>query len=198
MKKVTYTLQFGLVGAKNSGKEILLEYMKDISFETNYNSAVKSDLEAIEFLLVFNNVPIKIKVFLAENVNHIVLRSEKIKYLDVIIFSLNIFDLNAINQYNKKTFDEFSEYFTFKGVSILAGIKKEPFSSFQIDNDVLVNKAKELDVLYCFEIQAKNEDVSEMINKILSDFTFKFQYSSPEVFERAKVYGAELVKQRKP
>ena len=52
-------------------------------------------------------------------------------------------------------------------------------------------KSFKMYMLFYREIGIFHEHV---INKILDDFTFKFQNSNPELFEQAKVYGKTLLK----
>ena len=87
----------------------------------------------------------------------------------------------------------------FQGMSVLVGLDVElivngtPSKDFRISRYNLVQKAKELDILYCFEILNKKNDLLGFYNKLLGDFTFKFQFTNPEILEKAKDYGKTLL-----
>ena len=59
-------------------------------------------------------------------------------------------------------------------------------------NADIINKAKELNILYTFEITNKSTDLSELFNKILDDFIYKIRIKTPELFDQARNYGKEL------
>ena len=195
LKKIRYSLRIGLIGSRNSGKELLLNYLDDIAIEKNHSD------DKFEVLLVHKGIPFKIKVFLAENLIEVI-SEQSINFgkLDVLIIILNLNDLNSIKEFEKDIFEEFRQFFLFQGLSILAGmdveqiLKGSPSNNLRISRFNLIKKAKELNILYCFEIHNKERDISEIYNKLLNDFIFKFQYSTPELFEQAKVYGRELFK----
>ena len=195
MKKIRYSLRIGLIGSRNSGKELLLNYLDDIAIEKNHSD------EKFEVLLVHKGIPFKINVFLAENLIEVI-SEQSINFgkLDVLIIILNLNDLNSIKEFEKDIFEEFRQFFLFQGLSILAGmdveqvLKGSPSNNLRISRFNMIKKVKELNILYCFEIHNKERDISEIYNKLLNDFIFKFQYSTPELFEQAKVYGRELTK----
>ncbi len=112
--------------------------------------------------------------------------------------------MNALDYYNKENLDKLRNLIEFKGVSVLIGINTDQIyekpinpNHFRISKTNLINKAKELNVIYCFEIQYKYKDLSEFYDKVLNDFVYKFQFKSPELFEQARNYGKELKKQYK-
>ncbi len=201
MKKITYTLNFGLIGSNNSAKEfrkkIFLEYLKELAIKSNLSENINNQEDVTEFLIIFKEIPIKIKIFIAENFNEIIYNYEKIKIIDVVILILKISDRNSISSFNKDSFKEFKDYFSFRnGISILTGINLEGdiiSESSRISRSLLIEKAKELDVIYGYEITADKEENSAFFDRILGDFIFKFQYSSPELFDLAKLYGKELM-----
>ncbi len=202
MKRISYSLYFGLVGSKNSGKEIFIEYLNNLAIESNPPNDKENTKRQFEFFIVFEQIPIKIRGFLADNLDQIVYNHKNIKNLDVIMLVLNLYDLESINEYDKNKYEEFIDYFQFKGLSILATVDiVKIFGGFsskdlRISRDNVVEKAKQLDVIYCYEIQNKNEDLLHFYNKIFSDFLFKFQFSSPELFALAKLYGKELMEEK--
>jgi hypothetical protein len=194
LKKISYTLNLGLVGSyksgEDSGKGIFIDFLKDKAVEYNLD-------DYHEFLIIFNQIPIRMKIFPVEDFNELILNYDKIKKLDIIVLTLNMHEFNSINEYEKQSFEEFEKYYKFRGSSILVGIDVEKIyrstsKNSRISYFNLIKKAKELNILYCFEIQNKNRDLSELYNRVLDDFIFKFQFSSPELFNQAKSYGKEL------
>ena len=193
-------MHIGFVGVQDSGKEFLLDFFKQKSIESNYTDS-RDEEDVYEFFLVFKQIPIKLKVFLAEDIKYLILNHKTIKRLDTMILALNLYNLSSKNKYFKEDFDEFIEKYGFNGMSALIGLDVElisgnsPSKDFRISRYNLVQKAKELDVLYCFEILNKKNDLLELYNKILGDFTFKFQFTNPEILEKAKEYGKTLITQ---
>lgn len=195
MKKISYALHIGLIGNNNSGKELILNYLEDNAIEKNYSD------DQFEVLLVHKGIPFKLKIFLAKNLIEVVSEQPtKFGKLDILILILNLNDLSSIKEYDKENFEEFRQFFLFQGLSILIGINVEqilkgsPSKNLRISRFNLIKKAKELNIIYCFEIHNKKRDISDIFNKILNDFIFKFQYAAPELFEQAKIYGRELIK----
>jgi hypothetical protein len=198
LKKISFSLHIGFVGLQDSGKEILLDFFKEKSIETSYTD-ISDDEGVYEFFLVFKQIPIKLKVFLAEDIKYLITNRERIKRLDTMILALNLYNLSSKNKYFKEDIDEFIEKYGFNGMSALIGLdvelisEKSPSKDFRISRYNLVQKAKELDVLYCFEILNKKNDLLDLYNKILGDFTFKFQFTNPEILEKAREYGKTLI-----
>jgi len=196
LKKITYTLQFALVGSINSGKDTLVDYLKKNSINSGLSTIENKEKRVKEYLLVFKDIPMKIKLFMANNLNQIIYDYNKIGKLDSLILTLNLHNLKSLETYNIEALEEFYEYFLFRGLTVLVGVQKDFSSLYRIRKEELVKKAKELDILYCFELNSnENTDIEEFYDKILNDFFFKFQFSSPELFERAKEYGIKLLKQ---
>jgi len=200
LKKISFSLHLGFVGLQDSGSEIILDFFKEKSIESNYTNE-SDNKDEYEFFLVFKQIPIKVKVFLAENLKEIILNYESINRLDAMILALNLYNLSSKNNYFKKDFDEFTEKYSFNGMSALIGLDvglilgNNHSKDFRISRYNLVQKAKELDVLYCFEILNKKNDILELYNKIIGDFTFKFQFTNPEILEKAREYGKTLINQ---
>ena len=95
--------------------------------------------------------------------------------------------------------DEFNDALSFQGLSVLVGMtideifNNSPSKNKKISRFHLEKLTKELNLIYCFEIYNNNSDVTEIYNKLLDDFAFRFQYSSPDLFEQAKSYGKHLL-----
>ena len=195
MKKISYSLRIGIVGNKDYNKEIFLgDIMRlaiNITSSENYS----------DFLVVVDDIPIKIKVFLVQNLEELINNFNKIEKLDVIILTVNLFDPKSIYQYYKDNVEEFNEIYYFQGVSILVGVdtehifKKQPSKNLRISRYNLEEITRYLNLIYCYEIYNKNDDIIEIYKKILNDFIFRFRYSSPELFEQAQLYGKSLMKE---
>ena len=193
MKKITYSLHLGLIGSETSGKEIFIEFLKDKGYE--YYESSKDGFH--EILLIFDQIPIKMKIFSMEDLNALLLNYEEIKKLDMIILAMSIYDIDSIKEINKELFENFEKDYSFQGSSVLAGIDVERVNSshsqnVRINQSDIINKAKELNILYTFEITDKSADLSELFNKILDDFIYKIRIKTPELFDQARNYGKEL------
>ncbi|MFX1311798.1 MAG: hypothetical protein ACFFHD_04175 [Promethearchaeota archaeon] len=195
MKKISYSLKIGIVGIENSMKEIFFQYIKETAIES------KSLEDYFEFFLVFKRIPIKIKIFLATDIEQLISNYNKIEKLDVLILTLNLNDSNKIYDYSELSINEFNEIFSFQGISVLLGLdisqifKNPPSHNLRISRYNLKKKTKELGLIYCYEIYNKTEDISEVYNKVFDDFIFRFKYSNPDLYEQAQKYGMELLKE---
>ncbi|MHA1291554.1 MAG: hypothetical protein ACTSQJ_02670 [Promethearchaeota archaeon] len=191
MKKIIYSLNIGLIGSLNSGKEILFDYLED--------NAIKSERleDKLEFIFIYKEIPIKIRFYPAKNLNEALDKWNNINILDVLILTLNLHNLNSLEIYNSRILDKLCEKLSFKGLSVLVGIQKDYSKIYRISKVELVKKAKDLNVLYCFEIQKNDKEILQFFSIIFEDFLFKFKYFNPEIFKLAKVYGYELLKQHK-
>ena len=137
------------------------------------------------------------KIFSMEDLNALLLNYEEIKKLDMIILAMSIYEINSIKEFNKELFENFEKDYNFQGSSVLVGIDVENVISsnsqnVRISQSDIKNKAKELNILYAFEITNKNTDLSELFNKILDDFIYKIRIKTPELFDQARNYGKEL------
>ena len=121
MKKITYSLHLGLTGSETSGKEIFIEFLKEKGYE--YYESSKDGFH--EVLLIFDQIPIKMKIFSLEDLNSLLLNYEGIKKLDMIILAMNIYEINSIKEINKEIFENFEKDYAFQGSSVLAGIDVE-------------------------------------------------------------------------
>jgi len=193
LKKISYSLHLGLIGSETSGKEIFIEFLKEKGYE--YNDSNNNGFH--EALLIFDKIPIKMKIFSLEDLNALILNYEKIQKLDMIILAMSIYEIDSIKEINKELFENFEKDYSFQCSSVLAGIDVESKISsnsqnVRISQSDIINKAKELNVLYTFEITNKSTDLSELFNKILDDFIYKIRIKTPELFDQARNYGKEL------
>jgi len=188
-------LRVGIVGNKDYNKEMFLDGI------LRYAINITSSESYSDFLVVVEDIPIKIKVFLVQNLEELITNFNKIEKLDVIILTVNLFDPKSIYQYYKDILEEFNEIYYFQGVSILVGVdtehifKKQPSKNLRISRYNLEEITRYLNLIYCYEIYNKNDDIIEIYKKIFNDFIFRFRYSSPELFEQAQLYGKSLMKE---
>ncbi len=195
MKKISYSLRIGIVGNVDYNTEIFLGHIKRFAINPS-SSETYSD-----FLIVVEDIPIKIKVFLVQNLEELINNFSNIEKLDVVILTVNLFDSKSIYQNYKNVFEEFNETYYFQGISILVGVdierifKKEPSKNLRISRFNLEEITRYLNLIYCYEIYNKNEDIIKIYQKIFNDFMFRFRYSNPGIFEQAKVYGKSLMKE---
>ncbi|MFX1585252.1 MAG: hypothetical protein ACFFDL_11890 [Promethearchaeota archaeon] len=192
LKKIKFSLNLGIIGADNSGIDFLIGYLKRNALRNDNNEKLN------EFLIIYHDIPVKIKVFNGKDFVQLNERYEDIRRIDAIIVIIDIYNLNSFNGDLFKGFEEFNKVYMFKGVSILVGIDKffieNGFLSdkLRISRINLIQKAKDLGFLYCFEIQNKNNDILEIFNKFIDNFMIKLRNINPELLERAKTYGKEL------
>ncbi|MFX0083297.1 MAG: hypothetical protein ACFE94_16245 [Candidatus Hodarchaeota archaeon] len=193
MKKISYNLRIGIVGNKDYNKEIFLDNLRDFAIDTKISE------EFSECFIIFKGIPIKLKIFLAINLEEVINNYDKIEKLDVIILTLDLFDTKSIYQYYKNMIEEFNEIFYFQGISILVGIDISHIFERKVSNIVRVSRysledmTKYLNIIYCYEIYNKKGDVRKIYRKIFDDFIFRFRYSSQGLFEKARLYGETLI-----
>lgn len=197
MKKISYSLQIGIVGNNDFIEGIFFDNLNKLAIESNISDKV------YEFLIVYKQIPIKIRVFLAETLENLIKNFEKIQRLDVIIIALNLYDKDALSTINKYVVELFNDTFLFQGLSVLVGMdieqifKKTPSRSLKISRFQLEKMTNDMNLIYCFEIFNKSRDINELYNTLFNDFILRFQYSSPELFENAKIFGKRLSSQLK-
>ncbi len=194
MKEFSYTINLGLVGTEDSQKRIFLDYLKQIALKFASEDLIW------KFFLLFEGIPINLKAILAESFEDLISRRITFKRFDAIIIAANIYNDKSINNINIENYTKFSQRFMFNGISVLAGIdpflilKKKPLNERRINEFSLIQKTRELELLYCFKIQNLQRDVKDVFDKILNDIHFKLEFLNPELFERAKAYGRILSK----
>ncbi|MFW9990284.1 MAG: hypothetical protein ACFFC3_16710 [Candidatus Odinarchaeota archaeon] len=193
MKKISYSLRIGIIGNK--------EYLNEIFFDNLKSSAIKFNLsdDNYEVLIVFKQIPIKIKIYTYEKIDNLIYDFDNVKKIDAIILTLDLYEPDSLKIINKLSVDEFNQSFAFQGLSILVGLNIEQIlnkptsKKFKISRFQLEKITKDLNFIYCFEIFNKNRDVNEIYNTIFNDFILRFQYSNPDLFETAKEYGKSLL-----
>jgi len=195
LRKIKLSLNLGVIGKDDSGKEFLIEYLKHSAI--NYDASE----ELHEFLITFQDVPIKFRVYNVIDFNQILIQYESIKRVDVLIIVIDIYKLDSLDNINFKEFEEFNSTYMFKGISILAGIDKHSIEHLNVSNQDRINrfdliqKSKDLGFLYCFEVQDRNRDFSELFNIAINNYILKLGNTNPELLKKAKSYGKELKSQ---
>ena len=196
MKKVYFTLHLGIIGGEDSGKEVFITYL-------NKNSLNPTIPDKNEYYLIHNRVPLKININLANNFKQFIEHKESIKRLDILIISLNLYNVNSFINFDFDEFNDFCIKFDFKGISILTLIDThltknyDRSSILRIDRYSVIEKVKKYNIIYCFEIQNDTTDIMELFNKVFNEFIFKLQVSNPELFERLLNYSKILLTQNK-
>lgn len=192
MKKVVYNLRIGITGNKRYIKEIFLDNLNKTAIKSNVSNSYN------EYLIVFKQIPINIKVFVSHNLEAIIENFNDIQKLDLIFLTINLYNKNSLNSIDKNLLEEFNELFAFQGISVLVGLDIEqilnnsPSKSFKISRFKLEKTTKDLNLIYCFEVFNKRKDINEIYNILFNDFLLRFQYSNPELFDTAKEYGKWL------
>ncbi len=186
MKDFHFSLNLGLIGTDDSRIDIILDYLKEKT------KLISSKDSISEFQFIYENVPLKMKIFqfknfedLTDNINHL-------KKIDAIIIAVNLYNDQAILKLSLEIYKEFCDNFMFNGIAVLVGIdpflikQKDPPASRKINEFVLIQKTKELNFHYCFKIQNSQRDIADIFNKILNYVNLKLEFINPEMFERVK------------
>ena len=191
MKDIVFSINLGLIGTEDSRLEIFTDYLKDLAL--NY---ISENL-VYEFFLKFENIPIKVRIAIANNFDDLIRRSKQFKHFDAIIVVVNLYNINSISSYNLKDYIYFKNYFIFNGFSALVGVdtfliqdKKVP-NKKDITEFNLIQKTQEFEFLYCFKIQDKKRDLTDLFNKMLSYINLKLKFLNPDLFNRVKSSGEE-------
>ncbi|MFX1401063.1 MAG: hypothetical protein ACFE8V_07415 [Promethearchaeota archaeon] len=195
LKKIKLNLNLGIIGKDDSGKEFLIEYLIQIALNHNESGILH------EFLTVFQDVPIKFRVYTVKDFNQILIEYESIKRVDILIMVIDIFKLDSLIDINFKDIEEFNSTYMFKGISILVGIDKYSIEHLDVLHQERINrfdfiqKSKDLGFLYCFEVKTRNQDISELFNIAINNYILKLRNTNPDLLKKAKSYGKELKNQ---
>ncbi|MHA1272811.1 MAG: hypothetical protein ACTSQP_04630 [Promethearchaeota archaeon] len=196
MKKITYNVNFILVGQEPNIKDVIIDFIKKQAIEASYINDVLKKIDYYEFLIVYEKIPIRLRIFSASNLDEIIYNHDKIKVLDVIVLITDL-NKNTIEKYESEKVRELNEYFSFKGISALLDFSflnvSNNYNEIEKNKEKLIEKAKELDSIYCFTIYNIEDDLKEFFSTIFNDLLFKFRISSLELFEDAIKYGSSLI-----
>jgi len=188
-------LNLGVIGEENKGKDMILEFLSRLAI-----SSSPSPLNN-KFQIIYQSIPLKVKVFQAKKVKDFVDVYNSIECLDGIIQIIDLYNPHSITQILKENFLEFYNLYNFQGSKVLAAVdmnlKSEKISEdrLRISRLSLVRKTQELNFIYCFEIHNQQTDFAELFDKIFDDAILKFKLSNPELYEQAVNYGNVLSNQ---
>jgi len=196
LKDVHFTLNLGLIGTDDSRIDIILDYLKE---KTKLTSS-KDSISVFQF--IYENVPLKMKIFQFQHFEDITNEINNLKNLDAIIVAVNLYNDQAISKLTLDKYQEFCDNFMFTGSTVLVGIdpylieQKNPPTSRKINEFALIQKTKELKFHYCFKIQNPQKDIADILNKVLNYVILKLEFTNPEVFERVKINSKDFVGKR--
>ncbi|NHJ25169.1 MAG: hypothetical protein EAX89_11370 [Candidatus Lokiarchaeota archaeon] len=194
MKEFSYKINLAIIGTDTKCNEIFLDYLDQISLNSQ---TIESEGERF---FIQNDIPVKLKVFVALTFHEMINNYDQIKKLSILIYVLNINDINSINNLNYDNYTDFCNIFKFKGISALVGVdlnhilEKNNKNEVHINEFSLIQKTQELNFIYCFEVKDTPKDLILLYNSIFKDISLKFSILNPELFEKAKNYGKELQK----
>ena len=200
MKKIIFSLKLGLIGQDDSGRNIFLEFLEKESIPKSVLDNNSDNLDFLHYTIVHESIPIKIKVYQADNLEFLLQDYKQIRNLDILMLALNLYHLNSKNDYRNSDLERFIKKFSFKGISCLVGfdmegiLKSNVSKDFRISRYNLIQKVKELDLMYCFEIKNDKNDLIELYQILLNDYIFKLYLTNPDLLETAKKYGEQLKK----
>ena len=185
MKDIIFSINLGLIGTEDSRLEIFINYLKEKSLKFTSENLV------YEFFLQHEGIPIKLRIAVTNGFEDLIQRNEHFKHFDVIIIAVNLYNRNSISNYTIQSYSDFRNYFIFNGISVLVGVdtflifQKEPPNKRNITEFGLIQKTKELDFLYCFKVQDKKKDITNLFDNILNYIKLKLKFLNPELFNRA-------------
>ncbi len=203
MKKITFGLKFGIIGKSNVPRERFRNYLKNISIETKQGSKDPRGV-AEKYLMLYSSIPLSITLHEESTIDSFLDIHANLTSLDALLLFLSMEQKNNLHDFDFHALKKIEDYYNFKGIDVLIGMNILPPDNGDnqvelsniILNEDLIDKAKSLDVLYCFEITKEPEDFQEILDEILSFFLLKFKISSPEIYKQAKNYGLALKKKK--
>ncbi len=196
MKDVHFSLNLGLIGTDDSRIDIILDHLKEKTKLTSSKDSLN------EFQFIYENVPLKMKIFQFKHFEDITNEINSLKNLDAIIVAVNLYNDQAISKLTLDKYQEFCDNFMFNGSTVLVGIdpylieQNNPPTSRKINEFALIQKTKELKFHYCFKIQNPLKDIADILNKVLNYVILKLEFTNPEVFERVKTNSKDFVGKR--
>ena len=191
MKDIIFSINLGLIGTEYSRLEIFIDYLKEIALKFTSENLV------YEFFLQHKGIPIKLRIAVSNSFEDLIKKAENFKHFDAIIIAVNLYNNNIISNYTKQSYSDFRNYFIFNGISVLVGVdtflifQKEPPNEKNITEFSLIQKTKELEFLYCFKIQDKKKDITNLFDEILNYINLKLKFLNPDLFKRANLNSEE-------
>jgi len=193
LKDFHFSLNLGLIGTDDSRIDVILDYLS----EKGKRSSSKDSEN--EFQFIYENVPLKVKIFQFKNFEYLSEDFKQLKKLDAVIVAVNLYNDQAISDLTLNMYREFCIKFLFDGISVLIGIdpylieQRKPPTSRYINEFVLIQKAKELKFHYCFKILNSQKAIEDIFNKVLNYVNLKLEFTNPEIFERTKKNSKDVV-----
>jgi hypothetical protein len=181
-----FSINLGLIGTEDSRLDIFTDYLKGLAIKHTSENLV------YEYFLRFEEIPIKLRVVIANNFDDLIPRNKEFKHFDAIIIAVNLYNKDAISNYDIQNFLNFRNFFIFNGFTALVGVDtfliqdRDAPDNKDITEFNLIQKTKELEFLYCFNIQNKKKDVINLFNKFLSYINSKLKFLNPDLFNRVR------------
>jgi len=175
-----------LIGTKDSNIEIFIDHLKETTFKYTSENLI------YEFFLHHEGIPLKLRIAIGNGFEDLIHRNERFKHFDILIVAVNLYNNDSISNYTVQNYSEFRNYFIFNGISVFAGVdpflllQEKPPNKRDITEFNLIQKTKELEFQYCFKIQDKKKDITDLFNKILNYIILKLKFLNPELFKRVK------------
>ena len=186
MKDIIYSINLGLIGTKDSNLEIFIDHLKETALKYTSENLI------YEFFIHHKGIPIKLRIAIEKGFEDLIHRNEHFKHFDIIIVAVNLYNNDSIANYTIQNYSEFRNYFIFNGISVFVGVdpflllQEKPPNKRDITEFNLIQKTKELEFQYCFKIQDKKKDITDLFNKILNYINLKLKFLDPELFKRVK------------
>ena len=117
MKKIIFSLKLGLIGQDDSGKNILLDFLEKESIPKSLLNNHDDTIDFLQYTIVHELIPIKIKVYQADDLESILQNYKQIRNLDILMLALNLYHLNSKNDYRYTDLERFIKKYSFKGIS---------------------------------------------------------------------------------
>ena len=193
MKDFHFSLNLGLIGTDDSRIDIILEYLKEKT------KLISSKDSISEFQFIYENVPLKMKIFQFKNFEDLIDNINHLKKIDAIIIAVNLYNDQAILKLSLEIYKEFCDKFMFNGITVLVGIdpylieQANPPTYRKINEFALIQKTKELKFHYCCKIQNSQRDITDIFVKVLNYVNLKLEFINPEMFERVKISSKDFV-----
>ncbi len=186
MKDIIYSINLGLIGTEDSNLDIFIDHLKEVAFKYTLENLI------YEFFLHHEGIPLKLRIAIANRFEDLFHRNKSFKHFDVIIVAVNLYNNDSISSYTIQNYSEFRNYFIFNGITVFAGVdpflllQEKPPNTRNITEFNLIQKTKELEFQYCFKIQDKKKDITDLFNKILNYINLKLKFLNPELFKQVK------------
>ncbi|MFO8018095.1 MAG: hypothetical protein R6U96_05625 [Promethearchaeia archaeon] len=189
MKKIVYNLNLAIVGSLNSRKKRLLDVLESVVLEQREKRNFR------EFQILYHHIMFKLKIFTSASFKELKKKISDVQRLDGLMIVINVYERKFFNSSLDKKIESLKGTIEFENYKILVASEQQAFAErYKIRENELIQKAKDLDFIYCFKIdnQTDNGDILGIFHKILEDSILKFENSNPELFELAKIYGKHV------